>query len=281
MVRSVYETAGKMGMRGIRVETVRKYGTPPFNVVVIHGGPGAAGEMAPVARELASEHGILEPIQTATSLAGQVEELTEILEAEGDPPLILIGFSWGAWLSFIVAARYPDLVEKLVLVGSGPFQERCVATLHKTRLERFTEEEKGEFDAIIEALSDLGTEDKDRLLARLGTLVSKSDSYDPIVNHNEESDDVGSQGHIFQKVWQEAAELRRSGALLQLAACIQCPVVAVHGEYDPHPAEGVRIPLSAALDDFRFILLENCGHKPWIERQASDTFYRVLRRELP
>lgn len=262
------------------MENVRQYGSPPFNVAVIHGGPGAAGEMAPVARELASERGVLEPIQTATSLVGQVEELKAVLEAQGDPPLILIGFSWGAWLSFIVAARHPDLVEKLVLVGCGPFQEAYVATLHETRMERFGEEDRWAFDATVEALNDPDSEDKDRLLAQLGALTRKSDAYDPIPNLDERSDEVGPAGHVFQKVWQEAAELRRNEGLLQLARGVECPVVAVHGDYDPHPSEGVRIPLTSTLHDFRFVLLENCGHKPWIERQARDAFYRVLRRAL-
>jgi len=37
----------------------RKYGYPPFKVALLHGGPGAAGEMAPVAEELKMEQGIL------------------------------------------------------------------------------------------------------------------------------------------------------------------------------------------------------------------------------
>ena len=85
----------------------RRYGKPPYNVVVVHGGPGASGEMAPVARALASDWGILEPIQTATSLDGQIKELSALLNENGDLPVTLVGFSWGAWLSFIVAAKYP------------------------------------------------------------------------------------------------------------------------------------------------------------------------------
>ena len=65
-------------------------------MAVIHGGPGAAGEMAAVANELASNWGILEPLQTATSLQGQVEELKTVLEKNASLPVILIGFSWGA-----------------------------------------------------------------------------------------------------------------------------------------------------------------------------------------
>ena len=48
----------------------------------------------------------------------------------------------------------------------------------------------------------------------------------------------------------------------------------------PHPPEGVQKPLSAVLKDFRFILLKNCGHLPWIERQARDNFYAVLKEAL-
>ena len=51
--------------------TVRKYGSPPYRVAVLHGGPGAPGYMAPVARELAKTTGILEPLQSEDSLAGR------------------------------------------------------------------------------------------------------------------------------------------------------------------------------------------------------------------
>lgn len=87
-------------------------------------------------------------------------------------------------------------------------------------------------------------------------------------------------GEIFQGVWPTAAEWRRNGTLLALGTSIQCPVVALHGDYDPHPAEGVQNPLSALLRDFRFVLLQHCGHTPWRERQARDSFYQAVQREL-
>jgi pimeloyl-ACP methyl ester carboxylesterase len=74
--------------------------------------------------------------------------------------------------------------------------------------------------------------------------------------------------------------MRKSAELVRLGEKIQCPVVAIHGDYDPHPAEGVRQPLSRVLQDFRFILLENSGHQPWIERAARDKFYSILRSEI-
>jgi len=255
----------------------RKYGKSPLSIAVVHGGPGAAGEMEPVAREIAAICGVLEPIQTATSLEGQVEELKTILENEGGLPVTLVGFSWGAWLSFIVAARYPTIIKKLILVGSGPCEEKYATKIQETRLNRLSEKERTEFESIFRTLDDPATEDKDTVFARLGVLATKADAYDPEMDKSEEID---CQADIFQSVWPEAAKLRSSGKLLKLANDIKCPVVAIHGDHDPHPAEGIQKPLSAILKSFRFILLKNCGHKPWIERQAKEEFFRVLKEEL-
>jgi pimeloyl-ACP methyl ester carboxylesterase len=259
------------------MQNLRKYGKAPFNVAVIHGGPGAAGEMAPVGRELASKWGVLEPLQTATSLEGQVEELKDVIEGNGDIPVTLIGFSWGAWLSYIAAAYHPSFVKKLILVGSGPFEEKYAERIRETRFERLSKEKRGEVESLIEVLDNPGDEDKRSAFARFGELLSKADVYDPI---NHVSEIVEPRPDIFQSVWKEAAELRRNRNLLRLAKDIECPVIAIHGDYDPHPSEGVQKPLMASLKNFRFILIRNCGHKPWIERQAREKFYKILKEEL-
>ena len=74
--------------------------------------------------------------------------------------------------------------------------------------------------------------------------------------------------------------MRKTGELLALGENTSCPVVAIHGDHDPHPAEGVEKPLSSVLADFGFILLSRCGHSPWQERYARDAFYRALDRVL-
>ena len=262
------------------MKNLRKYGKTPYKIAVIHGGPGAGGEMAPVARELASGWGVLEPLQTSASLEGQIEELKTVLEKNGDLPITLVGFSWGAWLGFIFVANYPALVKKLILIGSGGYEEKYAARIRETRLNRLSEEERTEAKSIREVLNNPAAEDKNTAFARFGALFSKADAYDPITCESDESEVIDCQVDIFQSVWKEAAELRRSGKLLELGKHIKCPVVAIHGDYDPHPAEGVQKPLSAILKSFQFILLKNCGHKPWIERQAKERFYEILKVEL-
>jgi len=262
------------------MESVRTHGPPPFEVAVVHGGPGAGGEMAPVARRLARRRGVLEPIQTATSLEGQVEELRTALEQHGEPPMVLIGFSWGAWLSFILAACYPQLVKKLILVGSGPFQASYAAGIRETRMRRLGAEEHEAFEAAVRALEDPATEEKDAWLARLGALAGQADAFDPVEGAFEGPDRLGPRADVFRGVWKEAARMREQGELLALGRRVTCPVLAIHGDYDSHPAEGVREPLGEVLERFRFILLERCGHKPWIERQAREAFFRLLEEEV-
>jgi pimeloyl-ACP methyl ester carboxylesterase len=266
------------------LENPRIYGDPPYRVALLHGGPGAGGEMAPVARELerqrCDERGVLEPIQTATTLDGQVEELRALLEGAADLPAALVGYSWGAWLGYILAARHPSLVSKLVLVSSGPFEAKYVAQLGQTRRSRLLPGEQAEFEAALTVLGDPQAADKDAHLRRLGELAHKTDNYDPLPDECREEDRMDVSGDVYQGVWHAAAELRRTGGLLALAALIRCPVTAIHGDYDPHPAEGVRVPLSAHLAQFTFHLLERCGHTPWQERHARAAFYCLLRREL-
>jgi pimeloyl-ACP methyl ester carboxylesterase len=228
------------------MSNLRKYGHSPFKIAVIHGGPGGAGEIAPVARELSSKYGVLEPLQTTSSVYAQVRELRAVLTKEAKLPVVLIGYSWGAWLSIILAAKHPALVKKLILIGSGPFKQRYAAGISKLRLDRMKKEKV-------------------------------PDAYDPIPGKQEP---VNFQSAIFNSVWPEAEKLRKSGKLLKLAKNIKCPVVAIHGDYDPHPAEGVQKPLSTVLKDFRFILLKHCGHKPLIEKAAREKFFSILSKEL-
>ena len=261
------------------MSNLRKYGDPPFVVAVVHGGPGAPGEMAPVARELSQIAGVLEPLQTAATIQAQVEELRAILEDNASLPVTLIGFSWGAWLGCILASFHPELVKKLILVSSGPIDQKYASSVMKTRLRRLHGVDKKEAASLYHALGISASSDNNycESLSRLSELISTADSFDLLPD---EGDKVRFDMDICRTVWNEASRLRSSGRLLEIVQHIKCPILAIHGDYDPHPANGVKHPLSRAVRDFRFVLLEKCGHYPWRERHARDTFYRILNAEI-
>lgn len=259
------------------MKNCRIHGEKPYTTAVIHGGPGAPGEVAPVAAELAEATGVLEPFQTADSVDGQIQELLGVLKKHAAVPVVLIGHSWGAWLSFMTAARHPGLVKKLVLVSCPPFEQKYADCIFPERMNRLSEDERIEVLQLIDRIEKPGCLDKNKALARIAELYSKADSYDPLPQQKNEFE---FSEEINRKVMAETAALRESGKLSALGREIACHVTAIHGDYDPHPAEGVQEPLSRILKDFRFILLENCGHYPWLERFAGDRFYDILKKEI-
>jgi len=263
--------------------SLRKYGNPPFTVALLHGGPGAAGSMEPVARGLSKQWGVLEPIQNEKSVDGQVKELRKVLAENASGPVVMMGHSWGAWLGFILAAKHGALVKKLILVSAGPFEEKYVGRISENRLKRLNSSERTEYLELVERLNNRDLPDNDKPLSRLGGLSAKADNYeilsDPVpVTPTEQL--TASPGEIYARVWPEAAAMRRSGELLRLGETIRCPVLAIQGKCDPHPAEGVAEPLSRVISDFRMVILDKCGHTPWRERHAAQRFYEIINGEM-
>lgn len=257
---------------------LRRNGNRPYSVAVVHGGPGVPGGMAPVAGELSGVWGVLEPLQTADSVTGQLYELCAMLQQHGNPPVTLIGHSWGAWLSFMLAAHSPELVKKLILVGSGPFEASYAGQIMKVRFSRLSEAERLEAETLMADLMVPGHPKQNDTLAKFGRLMSKTDSFCPLPEATR--NDGEFQAHIYRSVWLEAEAMRQNGELLKMGKKIRCPVVAIHGDYDPHSYLGVERPLSAIIKDFRFILLKDCGHEPWKERWAREKFFEILQAEL-
>jgi pimeloyl-ACP methyl ester carboxylesterase len=254
--------------REAQLESVRKYGRPPFTVAVIHGGPGALGDMEPVAKELSQTLGVLEPLQRATDISGLIEELHNDLNANTKPPVILIGHSWGAWLILLFASAHPEAVKKAVIIGCPPVRQEFADLILKNRLSRLDPAGQIKFAEIIRHTKDPSA---------LRGLLRKTDAYDPV--EDEDTDSFPFIRGAYQDIWNEAEGLRRSGELEDRIKKVACPVIAIHGSHDPHPAEGVQIPLSGILKYFKFTLLQKCGHYPWKEKQAREEFFSIIKRE--
>ena len=257
---------------------IRTYGREPFKVAVLHGGPGAPGYMAPVARELSREYGVIEPLQSATSLDGQLDELHKQLTDFATEPVTLIGSSWGAVLALLFATRQSLSLKKLILIGSAVFDAKSSASIGPRRLERLSPAEVARYKEITSALEEPDAPDKEKLMEEWGSLLSKTDMFDPLTTDLEVIDTDYRQ---FANVWPEFVALRdRPNYLATEFAKIEISVSLIHGEHDPHPIDGIRPLLKSCLRNVNFHILPNCGHYPWVERQAKDHFYQILTSEL-
>jgi len=103
-------------------------------------------------------------------------------------------------------------IKKLILISSGPFEEKYAANIMKTRLQRLRKGEGREAKALYEAMIS-STLSRDSL-TRFGQLISKADSYDPLPD---ESHPSPVNPEVYRSVWDEASKLRNIGHLLDIA----------------------------------------------------------------
>ena len=259
------------------MKNYRTWGKPPYKVAVVHGGPGLPGSVAPIARELSKDTGVIEVLETKDSVEGQIEELAGVLKEHADFPVILVGHSWGAVLSYMTAARYPTLVKKLIIIGMPALEMKDRPDYTPIWLSRLPEKERVEFLSLEKSVWDGEEGDKSEDMGILHRLTAKADSYAFV---SEKDEVLEYQFGINKSVGTEFHEILKTTELLDIGGKIKCPVVAIHGDYDLRLASVMADPLSDIIKDFKLVLLEKCGHYPWMEKFARDKFYEVLRKEL-
>lgn len=234
--------------------------------------------MAPVARELGKTLGVIEPLQTKDSLEGQIDELNVQLHTHADLPVTLIGSSWGAVLALFLASRRKEMVKKLILIGSAVFDAESSSRIEGIRLNRLTEEEWRRHEIIMHDFERSPAARREHLMKEWGNILFKADVYDPLTDDLEV---IEVQYEIFTGVWSDFVALRDSpGYLKREFSKIDIPTVVIHGEYDPHPIEGIRPFLEDCLPEVHFYILPECGHYPWIERRAAGRFFEILADEI-
>ncbi len=74
--------------------------------------------------------------------------------------------------------------------------------------------------------------------------------------------------------------LQAEGTYPAAFGAIRVPVLMLHGAADPHPGRMIRAGLAPYLPQLEYRELDRCGHYPWLEKDARDEFYSVLREWL-
>lgn len=236
--------------------------------LVLHGGPGAIGSASGLAKMIGN---CVEVYNRGQSIQAQIDEIKHIVDELHLEDLILVGHSWGAWLAYIYAAKYPT--KKIVLIGCGAFEESYLNLMNKRRSNNLSEDELNRLQWYFNKLQSNESIDDDDF----GYLAAKMDSYD-CIDDKEQGLAFDAVGH--QKLMDEIRPLRSSGELLNLSKLIESTVVIIHGKQDPHPFEGVLEPFDKVGLSYQHHLLDQCGHSPWIEKHAMDNFYEIIHQVI-
>lgn len=261
---------------------VRTYGTSGPLVIVLHGGPAAVGEAAPIARGLKDSFRVLEPWQRGSgseplTVARHVEDLHTLVtnRCEGARPA-LVGESWGAMLALAYTAEHPDGAGPLVLIGCGTFDKKARARLHEILEERMDDDLRRRLQRLPDEIPDPG----DCLKAKYD-LTKALYMYDPISSEQEDgAKDEPFDVRAHEETWNDMVRLQEEGVYPAAFSAIDTPVLMLHGAYDPHPGRMVRASLSPYIPRLEYCEWKRCGHSPWLEKAFREEFFALLHEWL-
>ena len=259
---------------------VRRYGSSEPTVVVLHGGPGAQGSAAGLAQSLAKDFIVLEPLQRRSgSVPLTVGQHIDDLAAIAPRPAILVGCSWGAMLGLSYAARFPERVSDLVLVGCGTYEESSRRILRESIQNRLSETEFRHLTDLQErcALEQDPTM-RDELFKEIGDAFMRAESYELIHESEPPVEIIPADANGNVETWTDVLRLQHEEIEPGIFSAITAPVLMIHGDTDPHPGGQTHDLLLRYIPQIEYVEMERCGHEPWRERYARDHFLDILRK---
>lgn len=231
--------------------------------------------MADLAADLASDFQVLEPLQRrAGSIPLSVAQHVADLAAVAPDPAALIGHSWGAMLALSFAARHPERVQSLVLIGCGTYDLETRADFQQAVDDRLSADDRtglADINRRLESETDPAT--RDRLFAGYGQIFNRADAFDPLP-HTPTPLLPDERG--FNETWADVLRLQEAGIEPAAFSSIEAPVLMLHGDDDPHPGPATRDTLRRSIEHLEYTGLPRCGQTPWRERHAREPFFQRL-----
>jgi proline iminopeptidase len=210
------------------------------------------------------------------TFAGAVADLEGLRAGLGIEHLVILGHSLGGHLAYLYTARYPEMVDGLVLVDVGPpFADDQRSQLHWAMTTSRTAEDDARLaqiqaSAAFERREPKAVEDFIRNI------------YRPFFRDRRSIDTVEfgfteiTAANVLDYEDRLVESLLREDPQSSLAA-IRCPTLVIHGEIDPIPAAFGRL-LADSIPNAEFALLPGVSHFPFIE--DAEAFQLTIRKFL-
>jgi proline iminopeptidase len=257
---------------------------PPL--LLLHGGPGAHHDyLYPQMLALAATHRVITydqrgggqsktddpaPITWRT----QVEDLARVVTEFGLVPPTLVGYSWGALLAMLYAVHcrhepsWPAPA-RLVLVSPAPITRAWRDQFETTLAERGR---SATMLAMRETLAASGLRETDPAAYRQRSFELSVAGYFADPHRATALTPFRVTGKVQQSVWSSLGDFDLRDELRG----VRCPTLVVHGRQDPIPLESAAA--AAECLGAEFVVLEECGHVPYVER--AEALFGVIEEFL-
>lgn len=257
---------------------------PPL--VLLHGGPGAHHDyLYPQMLALAARHRVITydqrgggqsktddpaPITWQT----QVADLAAVLGEFGLESPTLVGYSWGALLAMlytITATRDASLPmpSRLVLISPAPITRAWRAEFETALAERGR---SAAVQALRDELAASGLREADPAAYRQRAFELSVAGYFADPQKATALTPFRVTGKVQQSVWASLGEYDIRDGLRG----VRCPTLVLHGADDPIPLASAAE--AAACLHGEFVVLDDCGHVPYVERPGP--LFEAIERFL-
>ena len=172
-----------------------------------------------------------------------VEDLRSLADHWGIAGFVLIGLSMGAHNSLAFAAKYPEMVERLVPVDIGPTLPRLDEPEMKARLDRLYREFETIEDAYADAIENSPIADQDMIRHRARHSLKRTED-----------------GRWAPKHTSEVALHWKPDDLSDTIRTIQCPTLLVRGGLSEVLSPEVAESMTEAMPDCRLVTIGGSGH---------------------
>jgi proline iminopeptidase len=212
-----------------------------------------------------------------------VEDAAAIARELGFDQLEIVGYSWGGLLAMLVAIEAADgssahlafpPIKSLILIDPAPVNRE-----QRGEFEReFTARQQGPVIQRMRAeLAESGLRESDPAAYKQRSFELSVAGYFADPTRARDLTPFRVVGRVQQSVWASLGDFDLRPALAKL----DLPALVIHGRQDPIPlasSESVAQALGA-----RLVVLENCGHVPYVEQPQSlfDAVRRFLTEPSP
>ena len=252
-------------------------------IVIVHGGPGLSHNyFLPSLKSLSDKHRLIFYDQRASgksdlninsesiTLDNFVRDIDELRNSLGIEKLNLMAHSWGGILAMKYAIMFPNKIKSLILINSVGASSEIVNQSNLELAKRFTRKDS------IQRVKIFNSEEfKERKPKAIESLMK-----------------IGFKHQFYNKTYIDSLNLSlnnnyiKTSQLLQNLAkdlteydfhsdlkSIQCPTLLIYGNYDPL-TQLAAPKIHKSIDNSKLIILDKCGHFPFIEKQNE--FNKVL-----